>query len=114
MNGTDLYLEVRGAAARIKLAASTLAKMRTYGNGPRYAKVGGKILYKVSDLDTWIESRFIHSTADTPIGHSLSRKPTNYQKKQPQSAQQSAQSGTAGSAPPASLDISVNRDPSDP
>ncbi len=78
MAGQDIYLEAKSAAARIKLSAATLAKMRTYGNGPRYAKVGGKILYKVADLDGWIETHFVQSTHDPRISPALSRQPEDY------------------------------------
>ncbi|MGE9266442.1 helix-turn-helix domain-containing protein [Escherichia coli] len=41
------------AAARLRASASTLARWRTYGGGPRYIKRKGRIFYRDSDLDAF-------------------------------------------------------------
>jgi hypothetical protein len=38
--------------------------MRTYGGGPRYLKLGGRIFYDLRDLDRWVEDNSYTSTAD--------------------------------------------------
>ncbi|MEF2549539.1 helix-turn-helix domain-containing protein [Aurantimonas sp. C2-5-R2] len=46
------------AAAVLNLSKSTLAKMRMRGDGPPFAKLGGKIVvYRLADLDAWINER---------------------------------------------------------
>jgi predicted DNA-binding transcriptional regulator AlpA len=59
-------LTVKEAAAYIPLAEGTLNKFRSVGGGPRYVKLGRKILYDTADLDRWIDSHKQKSTADTP------------------------------------------------
>ena len=44
------------AAAFVGLSVKTLANMRSDGTGPKYLKVGSKVLYRVSDLEDWIDS----------------------------------------------------------
>ncbi|MBF0184684.1 MAG: helix-turn-helix domain-containing protein [Magnetococcales bacterium] len=56
------------AAEYVQLAEATLEKMRVYGNGPRYAKLGRSVIYRKSDLDQWIADRVIASTSQTPPG----------------------------------------------
>lgn len=51
------------AAAYLNLSPKTLAKMRMAGTGPRYAKLHdgprAGVLYRVSDLDAWVEERLV-------------------------------------------------------
>jgi predicted DNA-binding transcriptional regulator AlpA len=47
-------LTPREAAERYALSAGTLANMRYKKIGPRYYRVGRKVLYMVSDLEEWI------------------------------------------------------------
>ncbi len=58
------------AAAYLRLAQSTLAKLRCYGGGPVFAKAGGRrVIYDKSDLDAWLESRLFRSTSEYPQPH---------------------------------------------
>jgi hypothetical protein len=52
------------AAAYVNLSENTLAGGRSYGTGPAYIKIGGRIFYMRSDLDAWIASRRVKSTAE--------------------------------------------------
>lgn len=36
-----------------QVSAATLATWRSRGNGPPYVKVGGKVLYRVTDVESW-------------------------------------------------------------
>jgi predicted DNA-binding transcriptional regulator AlpA len=58
------YLTCLEAAAHLKLSPSTLEKMRTLGSGPPFRKCGRRVLYALSDLDDWAESRACSSTSD--------------------------------------------------
>jgi len=55
----------RAAAARfVGLSIRTLEKHRIYGTGPRYSKLGGRVVYRVEDLQAWVESGLKASTSD--------------------------------------------------
>lgn len=52
------------AARYIGISPSTLAKMRTRGNGPVYVKAGHRVvLYLKDDIDAWLSSCRRRSTA---------------------------------------------------
>src|SRR3546814_18374034 len=43
------------AARFLGLSGRTLEKHRTYGTGPRYSKIGGRVVYRVEDLQIWVD-----------------------------------------------------------
>lgn len=47
------YLRAPDAARFLGISIRTLEKHRTYGTGPTYRKVGGRVLYSVEDLQAW-------------------------------------------------------------
>jgi excisionase family DNA binding protein len=59
-------LTVREAAEYVRLAMSTLNALRTAGRGPRFIKLGRKVLYDTKDLDAWLDRNKRHSTSDKP------------------------------------------------
>jgi len=44
------------AASFLRLSPSTLAKLRLYGTGPLYLKVGRRVLYRLADLVSWLDT----------------------------------------------------------
>jgi hypothetical protein len=56
------YLTSKEAAAYTRLTASTLAKLRCYGGGPTFMRVGRKIIYDGAVLDRWLAT---HGRANT-------------------------------------------------
>ncbi len=58
----DGRLDAKNAASYIGLSEKTLAMMRCEGSGPKYLK-RGRIFYFREDLDTWIQSGRVSSTA---------------------------------------------------
>ena len=60
----DRRLDTTGAEDYTGLARQTLAKLRVYGGGPKYIKVGRRVIYDTRDLDEWLESRKRCSTSD--------------------------------------------------
>jgi predicted DNA-binding transcriptional regulator AlpA len=52
------------AARFVGLSASTLAKLRLNGNGPLYCKLGRRVVYRLSDLEQWLQSRTARDTSD--------------------------------------------------
>lgn len=57
-------LPVEEAATYTDLSASTLNKLRIYGGGPAYLKLGRRVAYDVRDLDAWLASKRRTSTSD--------------------------------------------------
>ena len=58
------YLRTPEAARFVGLSIRTLEKHRIYGTGPRYAKLGGRVVYRLEDLQTWVDSAAKASTSD--------------------------------------------------
>lgn len=61
---TPLVLDANDVAAQLGLSVSTLAKMRLYGTGPAYSKLGRRVVYRPADLDSWIEANRFNSTSE--------------------------------------------------
>jgi len=68
------YLTTEEAAQLLRLARSTLAKHRTYGTGPAYRKIGGRVIYAAGDVVAWAETGARGSTADVRPGPSPAKK----------------------------------------
>jgi len=68
------YLRTPEAARIVGLSIRTLEKHRIYGTGPRYAKLGGRVVYRLEDLQAWVERGFKSSTSDPGIGTVLPAK----------------------------------------
>lgn len=58
------YLRTPEAARFLGLSGRTLEKHRTYGTGPRYSKIGGRVVYAVTDLLAWVNRCTKASTSD--------------------------------------------------
>jgi len=68
------YLRTPEAARFIGLSGRTLEKHRTYGTGPRYSKLGGRVVYRLEDLQAWVELGAKASTSDPGTGAVLPAK----------------------------------------
>lgn len=51
------------AATFLRIAASTLCKLRLTGNGPVFMKLGRRVLYAEADLKQWALDRRRRSTS---------------------------------------------------
>jgi predicted DNA-binding transcriptional regulator AlpA len=58
------YLRTPEAARFLGLSGRTLEKHRTYGTGPRYSKLGGRVVYRLDDLQAWVDRGSKSSTSD--------------------------------------------------
>ena len=58
------YLRTPEAARFLGLSGRTLEKHRTYGTGPRYSKIGGRVVYAIEDLQAWVTRGEKNSTSD--------------------------------------------------
>ena len=57
-------ITTKGAALYVGLSESTLAKLRLNGNGPVYCKLGRRVVYRLADLEGWLQSRTTRDTSD--------------------------------------------------
>lgn len=62
------FLRTPEAARFLGLSGRTLEKHRTYGTGPAYKKIGGRVVYALADLQAWAEQGAKRSTSDTSGG----------------------------------------------
>ncbi|MFG1392339.1 helix-turn-helix transcriptional regulator [Xanthobacter agilis] len=58
------YLRTKEAAVFLSLSPRTLEKHRTYGTGPAYRKLGGRVVYAIEDLQAWVARGAVTSTSD--------------------------------------------------
>jgi len=62
------------AAQYLGFSASTLAKLRISGGGPRYLKLNRRVAYDTRDLDAWLAARRRSSTSDSGLAAGLARR----------------------------------------
>ena len=68
------FLRTPEAARFLGLSGRTLEKHRTYGTGPAYRKLGGRVVYSVDDLQSWASRGAKSSTSDPGTGTVLPAK----------------------------------------
>ena len=68
------YLRTPEAARFLSLSGRTLEKHRTYGTGPAYRKIGGRVVYALDDLQAWAARGAKTSTSDPGQGTVLPAK----------------------------------------
>ena len=56
-------LRTAEAAAYCGLGISTLEKLRVFGGGPAYFKLGKAVVYDPADLDAWMTANRRNSTS---------------------------------------------------
>lgn len=59
------FLVTKEAARFLAPSARTLEKHRTYGTGPAYRKIGGRVVYALSDLQAWADKGLRYSTSES-------------------------------------------------
>jgi len=62
------FLRTPEAARFLGLSGRTLEKHRVYGTGPRYRKIGGRVVYALDDLQSWADRGLRTSTSDPGTG----------------------------------------------
>ena len=60
------YLRTAEAGRFLGLSGRTLEKHRMYGTGPTYRKIGGRVVYAISDLQAWADQAVQSSTTEAP------------------------------------------------
>lgn len=67
------------AANYVGVSSSYFSKLRVFGGGPAYHKLGRRVVYDRADLDAWLAGRKRTNTSEGAIGGSHlhpSKKPT--------------------------------------
>lgn len=54
-----------------RVCVRTMANWRTQGNGPRFTKIGGRVLYPLKDVEAWEHAGTVDSTAQYLRGPSV-------------------------------------------
>lgn len=71
------YLRTSEAGRFLGLSGRTLEKHRTHGTGPRYRKLGGRVVYLIDDLQAWADIGLRESTSDPGQGVVHAAKPVD-------------------------------------
>ena len=60
------YLSTTGAVEHLggHVGRRMLELMRLSGTGPKFAKIGRKVVYRPADLDAWVDGRVFSSTSE--------------------------------------------------
>ena len=69
------FLRTPEAARFLGISPRTLEKHRSYGTGPKYRKIGGRVVYALSDLKAWADVGLKQSTSDPGVGTVSPAKP---------------------------------------
>ncbi|TIM22854.1 MAG: helix-turn-helix domain-containing protein [Mesorhizobium sp.] len=57
-------LDAREAALTLRVSVKTLANWRCSGKGPRYAKLGARVVYNDHDLNDFVRHSTFRSTSE--------------------------------------------------
>ena len=55
----DIFLDTRGLAQRWNKSPRTLENWRGKNEGPPYYKIGGKVLYKITEMETYEDQSIV-------------------------------------------------------
>lgn len=58
------YLSQPEAAELLRLSPRTLERHRLSGTGPRFCRLGRRVVYRRADLDAWAEENAFRSTSE--------------------------------------------------
>lgn len=61
-------LSAAQASHMLGLSKSTLAKWRLSGQGPRYSKLGRRVIYELSEISAYLQSNSYASTSEYQDG----------------------------------------------
>ena len=64
------HLNQKDLADRWLISPRTLEQWRWQGRGPRYLKIGGRVVYRLSDIEVF-EGANLHSNTVGPLRHSF-------------------------------------------
>ncbi len=56
------YLDTRGASRYLGVSPGWLETLRSRGGGPTFATLGRRVVYRIDDLDVWVNLQRHRST----------------------------------------------------
>ena len=59
----DRYYKTDDPALAVIATRGTMSQWRHRGEGPRYVRLGGRVLYRGVDLNAWLDERIVEPTA---------------------------------------------------
>jgi hypothetical protein len=59
------YFDTKSIARETGLSTGYFENLRVYGGGPRFLKVGRRVLYSWEDVQNWLDKRFRANTSDS-------------------------------------------------
>ena len=60
-------------ARRWSISPRTLERWRWLGQGPRYIKIGGRVVYRIDEIEAYEAQQTRASTAEIPLPRALAR-----------------------------------------
>ena len=60
------HLDQKDLAERWLISPRTLEQWRWQGRGPRYLKIGGRVIYRLSDIEAF-EAVSLHANTNGPV-----------------------------------------------
>ena len=59
----DRYYKTDDPALAVIATRGTMSQWRHRGEGPRYVRLGGRVLYRGIDLNAWLDERIVKPAA---------------------------------------------------
>lgn len=66
---SSMFLNAKQASQLLGLSPSTLAKWRLSGTGPRYSKLGRRVVYQRGEIESWMAKHTHESTSEYATGN---------------------------------------------
>lgn len=57
------FINQKELSERWKISPRTLERWRWLGTGPDYHKIGGRVIYRLDDIEAWEKNRSFNCTA---------------------------------------------------
>ena len=54
-------LDIQQLAAKLNTSVNTVRYWRTIGYGPKSARIGRRVVYRLADVESWIDAQFAAS-----------------------------------------------------
>lgn len=64
------HLDQNALAARWQVSPRTLEQWRWQGRGPRFLKIGGRVVYRLLDVEAF-ETSNLHANTNGPLGQEV-------------------------------------------
>lgn len=67
MNTQTVHLTTEDVAKRYQTHGVTVAKWRMEGRGPKFLKIGKRVLYPLAELERWESENMLKNTAQSHL-----------------------------------------------